>query len=536
MSINLPSLMKLTLAGALLVSVGACKPSDKGQGALNSEGVKALNLSKSDSQVFAKYFETEPCEVDEMEALGALAGLGLGESGADGMTFKSRVVNGGLVTYTDLALQEDESDRPAFKAKSAVFHCPQMRDDSPVFNRVDLTDITVFDEQDDIEFTAETLNIAAPSNDGARAIVENMTSSAGGSLEPSFSAMSITGVKMTSDEMNGTLGSFSFGKAPDEDGTNKADASLDDLNFKFQDPSGGEDMTLTFEGMSVRDFNLGEEFDTTNMSPEEIMTAMVGTINPFEKGYDEFLVEPLKFDSAFFSADVRGMEAKTTKKSGIVTTRQNLKPMIFKMKPAAGENPEFAQVYQMAKSLGFETLEMSGSSVTKVNEKDDSVAVSDGLFEIKDTVRFNFEYGAEGVAAMSAKVKELTASDLAADITPAYGELSLRNFRMSIEDQSIIERGLKLGEETTGIPAESLKLSMGMLALGVGEVAENDLQAEVLNETVGALVEWVNKGGTLTVEANPPKPVSFESLMGGDGDDIDPSALGFSAKQSGKTK
>ena len=85
MSLKYASLLKVSALGFVLLSVGACKPADKGQGALKSEGVAALNLSKSEASVFSKYFETEPCDVDELEALGALAGLGLGEDGANGL-------------------------------------------------------------------------------------------------------------------------------------------------------------------------------------------------------------------------------------------------------------------------------------------------------------------------------------------------------------------------------------------------------------------------------------------------------------------
>jgi len=50
MSIKLSSLLKLSVASAVLISVGACKASDKGQGALESQSITALNLSKNHSE------------------------------------------------------------------------------------------------------------------------------------------------------------------------------------------------------------------------------------------------------------------------------------------------------------------------------------------------------------------------------------------------------------------------------------------------------------------------------------------------------
>jgi len=68
MSLKFASLLKISVAGAVLLTVGACKPADKGQGALKSETVAALNLSKTEASVFAKYFDVTECTVDEMWA------------------------------------------------------------------------------------------------------------------------------------------------------------------------------------------------------------------------------------------------------------------------------------------------------------------------------------------------------------------------------------------------------------------------------------------------------------------------------------
>ena len=150
--------------------MGACKPADKGQGALKSEGISALNLSKSEASVFGKYFETEACEVDELEALGALAGLGMGESGANGLNFASRDFEDGLVSYRDIELQSENADSPSFSAKSAIFHCPSMGDEDPGFARLDLTDVRIGDGE--TTFTFGTLNVANPTDAAAAAILE----------------------------------------------------------------------------------------------------------------------------------------------------------------------------------------------------------------------------------------------------------------------------------------------------------------------------------------------------------------------------
>ena len=144
MSIKPSSLLKLSVASAVLLSVGACKATDKGQGALKSEGVAALNLSKSEAGVFSKYFETASCDVDELESLGALAGLGMGENGANGVSFDSREVKGGVVTYSGLKQTFEGTNEAEFTAGTLVFHCPKMVDDAPNFTRLDVKDCLLY--------------------------------------------------------------------------------------------------------------------------------------------------------------------------------------------------------------------------------------------------------------------------------------------------------------------------------------------------------------------------------------------------------
>lgn len=540
MSINLPSLLKLSLAGAVILSVGACKAADKGQGALKSESVKALNLSKSESQVFAKYFETKSCEVDELESLGALAGLGLGENGDDGVNYASRDVNGGVVTYSNLEMREDGANRAAFSAKSVVFHCPKMGDADPTFDRVDLTDISIFDQDDNVEITAKTLNIASPKLNGARSIVGSMTAAdAYGIEDTGFDAISITDVTIKSEDVNGTLASLSWGETKDESGRRKADLTFGDLDLTMVEPDGGKGMTVTvaFDGMSGRNIYIADTMDPNEgISADGMMASVFGNLNFFEKPYDEFLVETLKVDSEAFSFDFKGMEGKTTEKSGVITTRQSLKPMKFNMKPAMSEIAELREGYELMKSLGFETMTMSGSSVTKLDSNDDSISVSDGLLVIEDALRLNFEYQAGGLGAMTEKMKALAETDAAPDTMAAFNELTLNNFRLTMEDKSIVKRGLKLASEMTGQSETMIKSSLGMAVFAASMAAENELQAEVYSETLGAFADFVKKGGTLTIEANPPAPFPLAPLITGMGEDIDPATLGFSASQEGGSK
>ena len=533
MPLKYASLLKISVAGVVLLSVGACKPADKGQGALKSEGVAALNLSKSESSVFAKYFATEACDVDEMEALGALAGLGLGESGANNMTFASRDYSGGVVTYRDVVVKGPDADENAFRAKSAVFHCPRMSEDAPTFTRLDLTDAMVRD--DEMTFTFGTLNISEPTADAAAAIIDGMLGpDVDDQGDIGFEAVSVTDVTLKSDELFGSLQALSWGEMREKAGQGKADLTIENLDLTVPGQNGAQDMTIDFKGMSARNLNIGGKIDAGKaISPNGVMGSVIGNLNAFEKPYDQLIVETLKLDSEGFEVDFGGIEGLTTEEGGVVTTRQSLKPTTVSLKPSLADVPSFARNYEMIKSLGFETLKMSGSSVTTLDSRDDSMSVSDGLFVVEDGFALNFEYVAEGLSEMTAKLQNMSEADETPDVMAVYDMLKLRDFRLTLEDNSIVERGLKLASEMTGQSEKNIKRSLGMAVFAAAMAAQNDVQAEVYSETTEAFADFVKKGGTLTIEANPPAPFPLAPLLTGKGEDTDPATLGFSAHQDG---
>jgi len=536
MSLKYANLLKISVAGFVLLSVGACKPADKGQGALKSQGISALNLSKSEASVFAKYFKTEPCEADELEAFGALAGLGIGEAGSNGMSFDSREFDDGRVTYRNIDFQSENADAPSFSAKTAVFHCPRMGEELPGYARLDLTDATIRD--DDLTFTFGTLNVSNPTDGAAAAIIEGMIGSRGNeSDDVGFEAVSITDVTVQSKEVFGSLAALSWGETRDEAGHGKADLTVESLDVTIPGQDGAQDMTINFKGMSARNMLIGGKIDSRDpISTRGIVSNALSNLNAFEKPYDQLVVESLQVDSEGFEIDFGGIEGQTTENGNIITTRQSLKPTVVSLKDSLADVPAFSRNYGIMKSLGFETLKLSGSSVTTLDKTDDSITVSDGLFILEDGMTLNFEYSAEGLNEMVTKLKQQSADGETADIMSAYDALKVRSFRLTLDDNSIVERGLKLATEMTGQSETTVKLGLGAAVFFAANAAQNEIQAEVYTETVEAFSNFVKNGGSLTIEANPPEPFSLAPLITGAADDMDPDALGFSASQTGGTE
>jgi len=179
----------------------------------------------------------------------------------------------------------------------------------------------------------------------------------------------------------------------------------------------------------------------------------------------------------------------------------------------------------------METIKLSGSSVSTLNSGDDSIALSDGLLIVDDVFRLNFEYEAEGLNEMGTKLRALQDTQGSSSSLAVYDALKLRGFRLTLEDNSIVDKGLKLATQMTGQSEANIKRMLSGAVFAVALAAENEVQAEVYSESVEAFADFVKNGGTLTLEANPPAPFPLAPLITGQGENIDPDSLGFSASQ-----
>lgn len=519
------------LALASLLIVGGCNRGDKGQGALKSAEISALNLDKADSKVFSKHFELNDCAIEEMESLGALAGLGLGESGDSGVTYAAREITGTKITYSDLTVIDENSgaEVSSFTAERATFYCARMQDEGPTFDRLDLKNAKI--EGEDATFTFETFNVSGPSPEAAASFVEGMIDpiSANETAGVSFDGLSLTGANMKGDGFEAQLKALAWGYEREGEAKGIADLMVDKLNMSFTEPDTEETTTLKFDGMSARNMVLAG-FDKFNNTSPDVISNIFDGINIHQKPYDEFLVGKLTVDSAYATVDFQGIEAKATERGDIVTIKQNIKPLKITLNPKMKEIPEMGEGYEYLETLGFETMSFSGSSVSEMDKNKDSIGVSNGLFVMDDAFRLNFEYSANGLNQMVDNLKSMSDRELNKNPMKVYESLKLQSLRLTLEDNSITERGLRLASKMTGQSESNLKGMLGIAALGASLAAENDLQAEVMSETASAFADFVSKGGTFTLEINPPKPFPLASLING-GENVDPDDLGFSASQ-----
>ena len=261
---------------------------------------------------------------------------------------------------------------------------------------------------------------------------------------------------------------------------------------------------------------------------------MMGGFNPLAKMYSTMKMEDLNFDSNYVEITSKGFEGKSTEKGGVITQKSVGEPFIIRLKEAP-KDPQARQAYEMVKELGFDELSFKSSQTTILDSNKDTVAVKDGLLSMKDGFKLSYNYGASGLKAMTdtmqASQNEGSASRQGqADIQAAINNMKLNGFQLSLEDQSIVDRGIKLAGKLRGAKPDQVKKELKVALSLAPLMAGGGLEGEMLGEMAGAFGDFVEDGGTLSIVMNPKEPLSMTELADYKRSKLSKSDLGFSAK------
>jgi len=160
----------------------------------------------------------------------------------------------------------------------------------------------------------------------------------------------------------------------------------------------------------------------------------------------------------------------------------------------------------------------------------DTVELKDGLFTMKDGFKLSYNYGATGVKAMTDQMAAMGNSGSGQQMSAAMEMLKLNGMQLRLEDDSIVDRSLKLAAEMRGGTPESirreLKVALTMAPLMAGGGAEGEMLAEL----AGAFGDFVQNGGTLSIVMDPKSPIAMSDLANVKGGGTSVADLGFSAK------
>ena len=507
--------------------MGACSNKDKGPSAEKSAPAAALGLKAPSDKVFAKHFEVPSRKVTDAEGKQALEQLNLHKESGDTLSWASTSGKDGNYSFADLSAKEGDSLLTIGKANLIGVH---MNDDIASFDRADFSDITIYDETEQVTVKFDTLSIARPTPDMAKAIMTSLQNINGlddldfdeEGLDMGFGALGISGANISSKDLTMAVDSLMWGE--DEE-TRLTDFKVQDVTFAMTEDA-DTPVNVSLKSLSATGLR-GDLFDGVQNSAQS-PTAMMGGFNPLVQLYSTLKMEDLNVDSNYVSVTSEGFEGKSTEKGGVTTQTSVGEPFIITLKEAP-KSPQGRQAYETVKSLGFDEIVLQSSQTTILDSNTDTVEVKNGNFSMKDGFDLSYNYAASGVKAMSDTLQAANANSSTPDMQAAMNAMKLNGFQMRLEDKSIVERGLKLAGEMRGASPDQVKKEL-KVALAFAPMMASGLEGEMLGEMAGAFGSFVENGGTLSIVMNPKEPISMTELADYKRSELSKADLGFSAK------
>lgn len=509
--------------------MGACSNKDKGPSAEKSAPGAALGLKAPSDKVFAKHFEVPSRKVSDAEGKQALGQLNLLEESGEALSWAKSSGKNGNYSYSNLTAKDDDGQLTIDKAELVGVH---MDGETATFDRADFSGIKIYDETEDVTITMKTLSIARPTPDMAKAIITSLQNIKDlddldmevddADADMGFGALGMSDMKVSSPDINMSTDSLMWGEDQD---TNLTDFKIKNVAFNLSE-KGNDSMTGSLKSFSVTGIR-SDMFDGIPNASKGPM-GMMGGFNPLAKMYSTLKMEDLNFNSDAVQITSKGFEGKSTEKGGVTTQRSVGEPFIIRLKDAP-KDPQAKQAYEMVKELGFDELVFQSSQTTILDSNKDTVEVKDGFLSMKDGFKLSYNYGASGVKAMTDKIQAANSNQSKTDIQAAMQSMKLNGFQMRLEDQSIVDRGLKLAGKFRGAEPEQVKKEL-KVALTLAPMMAGGLEGEMLGEIAGAFGDFVDDGGTLSIVMNPKAPISMTELADYKRSNLSKADLGFSAK------
>ncbi len=526
--------LALILSTSLVM--GACSNKDKGPSAEKSAPGAALGLKAPSDKAFAKHFDVPSRKTSDAEGKQALAALNLLEKSDDALSWAKTSGKNGNYSFKNLTA-EDPDGEGQITITNTELRGVHMEGDVATFDRADFTGIKIYNETDDVTVTMATLSVARPTPDMAKAIITSLQNikelddldldTDDGDLDMGFGALGMGGIKIASPELNLTTDSLMWGQ---EEGTKLTDFKIEDVDINIAQPN-QDVITATLKSFSATGLR-GDMFDNLPKSGQSPLGMMDG-FNPLAKLYNTLKMEDLNIDSKVISVVSKGFEGKSTEKRGVTTQRSVGEPLIIKFKEAP-EDRDMKRAYDMIQELGFDELVFESSQTTVIDSNTDTIAIQDGLFSMKDGFNLSYNYGASGVKAMTDMLQELdskgaNSSQGQAGIQAAMETMKLNGFQMRLEDKSIVERGLKIASQLRGSTPDKVKKEAKVM-LSLAPMMASGLEGDILGELSGALGQFIESGGTLSIVVDPKTPLSVNQLADYKASKLTMEDIGFSAK------
>lgn len=526
----------LFIGAAAAALLAACGGGSDADGGTKVADVK-IDAKHSD---LAKLADFEVKAGDPAKAADALAALKLDTSGGGLATFGGSNIDGDGATFTDVVIAPDGPDEVLNIGKVELDGL-DMSDAGAVFSKLVVSDLSI--EDGDEGLALDEFSIINPSPELSAFLATAFSGEDPGEFPPieqiSFDAISFGDFEFKggdSDE-GGIVKIASMALQGMGDGELEA-AVLSGLTFNGNED--GEAITggvgkMAFYGAS---YEFIEEIQALGEDPDEeqimavFMSSMSDATNP---PYDGVVMEDLSFDGSGINFDLPLMDMIVQRDAQDRMTATVLKPvtMTLSADPEGGEGG--AELAEGLSMLGYKDITLKMEGVTTYDPETDVVSYAEGknYIELVDGARI--AYGGK-LGGFSAYSKAAAAMNTQYGPDPeamqqAFSELTVHNFSLSIDDDSLVDRMFTLAASQSGEDPQQLRnQTVMMMGMAPMMAAQSGVDSALLAEAVGAATEFIKEPGTLTISLDPGSPLNIGELVAaGDPSVLTKEKLGFSA-------
>lgn len=509
---------------ASILVMGGCSAKDK-EGAPTISAEKApLGLSGLSNKDFARHFTMPARDVDAAQSAKALAALGLSTSKEDGLSWDTQNGGNGNYVFTNMKVTSDSDVLTISRAEIFGVH---MDGEDATFDRADFGDLSI--SSNDVGIKVAAMSVAKPTPDTAKALIISLKNLADGAAmdfsdgaELGFGALSIKSADITADGSVITMDQLVWGQ---EDNTDVADFKIENFEMTLQRIGSDVADLIMLKSVSARGYNTAQLKDvfspTSAKTPSGLLSALSNQ-NIFAKPYDDFNLEGFEYDSPAVNLNIPKIEGKALSEGQITNITQVMAPFTVKIKDIPSRNQDNS-VFENLKTLGFTDMEFAGSQTTILDEANDTVELKDGILDMSDGFRLNFTYGASGLKTL-AELKDVEDNGYAEILST----MKINGITLSLEDKSIVERGLELAAQMRGGDVKQIKREMRAALTLAPLLAKNDIEKVVYGQLGSAFMDLVDEGGTFTVQMAPATPIALSAFQ--DTSALRPEDIGFSAR------
>ena len=522
----------LFMGAAAIALLAACGGGDKE----TEEGTDApkVEINAKHSEIAALSTFT-PREGNAAKAGDALTALNLDSSGAGIVEFGNSDVSGDGATFTDIVIEGPDD---GVKIGTVELDGLDMTDAGAVFSLLTVSDVSISDGDESVSL--DNFGIVNPSPELAAFLSTAFSGEDPGEFPP-IDKISFDAISFGDFEVKGMDG------IP-ENALKIADISLRGMGngeleaavlsgLSFNGMEDGEALTggigkMAFYGM---DYAFIEDIQALGEDPDEdqIMALVASSMSDAtDPPYDGVVMEGLKFEGSGINFDLPLMDVIVQRDSQDRMTATVMKPLTMKLSadPEGGEGG--AELAQGLSMLGYKDITLKAEGVTTYDPDADIVSYKPGsnYIELVDGAKISYGGKLGGFSAYSKAAANMQ-TEYGPDpdaMAEAFGKLTLHDFTLTIDDDSLVDRLFTLAASQSGEDPQQLR-NQTIMGLGMAPMmaAQSGVDMELLNEGVTALTDFIKEPGTLTISLKPSSPLVI-------GDIEDPSlltkeTLGFSA-------